>query len=63
MRRGFWQQPELAVDLRSALPRNPRVMASLALKVPTHQTEFDLPQAADIRVNDPAPAMRSSLPP
>ncbi|TIO05203.1 MAG: SOS response-associated peptidase, partial [Mesorhizobium sp.] len=32
-----------------------RLMESLALKIPIHQTELDLPQADDIRVNDPAP--------
>ncbi|WP_225248022.1 hypothetical protein [Mesorhizobium sp. J8] len=34
------------------------MMASLALKIPAHQTELDLPQADDIRINDPAPIMR-----
>lgn len=35
-----------------------RMMESLALKIPTHQTELDLPQADDDRINDPAPIMR-----
>ncbi len=37
-----------------------RIMASLALKIPTHQTELDLPQADDVRINDPAPIMRAA---
>jgi hypothetical protein len=37
-----------------------RMMASLALKIPSHQTELDLPQADDVHVNDPAPIMRAA---
>lgn len=37
-----------------------RMMASLALKIPEHQTELDMPQADDIRINDPAPIMRAA---
>lgn len=37
-----------------------RMMESLALKIPTHQTELDLPQADDIRINDPGQS--SALP-
>ncbi|ESZ21551.1 SOS response-associated peptidase family protein [Mesorhizobium sp. L48C026A00] len=37
-----------------------RMMQSLALNIPSHQTELDLPQADDIRINDPAPVMRSA---
>lgn len=37
-----------------------RMMASLALKIPSHQTELDLPQADDVRINDPAPIMRAA---
>ena len=37
-----------------------RMMESLALKIPSHQTELDLPKADDIRINDPAPIMRSA---
>lgn len=29
-----------------------RMMAALALKIPSHQTELDLPQADDVRIND-----------
>jgi putative SOS response-associated peptidase YedK len=36
------------------------MMASLALKIPTHQTELDLPRADDIRIKDPAPIMRAA---
>lgn len=35
-----------------------RMMASVALQIPAHQTEFDLPQADDIRINDPALIIR-----
>ena len=37
-----------------------RMMQSLALDIPTHQTELDLPQAGDIRISDPAPIMRAA---
>ncbi|TGT94978.1 SOS response-associated peptidase [bacterium M00.F.Ca.ET.163.01.1.1] len=37
-----------------------RMMAELALRIPSHQTELDLPQADDIRINDPAPVMRAA---
>ena len=37
-----------------------RMMQSLAINIPTHQTELDLPQADDIRINDRAPTMRAS---
>ncbi|WP_348628809.1 hypothetical protein [Mesorhizobium sp. WSM3866] len=35
------------------------MMEALAL-IPTHQTELDLPQGDDIRINDPAPIMRDA---
>jgi len=37
-----------------------RVMVELALKISTHQAELLLPQADDIRVNEPAPIMRAA---
>ncbi|MGY3332189.1 putative SOS response-associated peptidase YedK [Mesorhizobium sp. USDA 4775] len=37
-----------------------RMMESLALRIPSHQSELDLPQADDIRINDPAPIMRAT---
>ena len=37
-----------------------RMLESLALEIPTHQTELDLPQADDIHINDPAPIMRAA---
>ena len=37
-----------------------RMMESLALDIPTHQTELDLPQADDIRISEPAPIMRAA---
>ncbi|PWJ86982.1 putative SOS response-associated peptidase YedK [Mesorhizobium loti] len=36
------------------------MMESLALDIPTHQTELDLPQADDIRISEPAPIMRAA---
>jgi putative SOS response-associated peptidase YedK len=36
------------------------MLESLALEIPTHQTELDLPQADDIHINDPAPIMRAA---
>ncbi|MER9067745.1 hypothetical protein NKH84_14430 [Mesorhizobium sp. M0902] len=35
-----------------------RMMVSLALKIGTHETELDLPQARDTRINDLAPITR-----
>jgi hypothetical protein len=32
----------------------------LELGIPTHQTEPDLPQADDVRINDTAPVMRAA---
>ena len=37
-----------------------RMMQSLALDIPSHQTELDLPMACDIPINDPAPIMRAA---
>lgn len=36
------------------------MMQSLALRVPIHQTELDLPQVDDIKIGDVAPVMRAS---
>lgn len=36
------------------------MMESLAPRIPAHQTELDLPQADDVRINDPAPIVRTS---
>jgi putative SOS response-associated peptidase YedK len=36
------------------------MMQSLALDIPTQQTELDFPRADDIRINDPAPIMRAA---
>jgi putative SOS response-associated peptidase YedK len=36
------------------------MMQSLALGIPTRQSELDLPQADDIRINDLAPVMRAA---
>jgi putative SOS response-associated peptidase YedK len=36
------------------------MMQALALRIPAHQTELDLPQADDVRIGDTAPAIRSS---
>ncbi|BCG96979.1 hypothetical protein [Mesorhizobium sp. 131-2-1] len=35
------------------------MMQWLALDMPGHQAELDLPQADDVRINDPAPVMRA----
>jgi hypothetical protein len=37
------------------------MMQELALGVPTRQSELDLPQADDIRINDPRPVMLSFI--
>src|ERR1700744_3704167 len=37
-----------------------RAMQDLALRVPTHQTELDLRQADDIRINATGPVMRAA---
>lgn len=37
-----------------------RMLESLALEIPTHQTELDLPRVDDIHINDPAPIMRAA---
>ena len=37
-----------------------RMMQDLALDIPAHQSEFDLRQADDIRINDMAPVMRAA---
>ena len=39
-----------------------RMMQELALRIPSHQTELDLPQAEDIRIGDTGPVMRSTEP-
>ncbi|MBB3147640.1 hypothetical protein FHS21_004064 [Phyllobacterium trifolii] len=36
------------------------MMRRLELGIPAHQSELDLPQADDIRVNDMAPVMRAT---
>jgi len=37
-----------------------RMMERLKLGIPPHQSEADLPEADDIRINDPGPAMRAA---
>ena len=37
-----------------------KMMQTLELGVPTQQTELDLPQAEDVRINDIAPVMRAA---
>ena len=37
-----------------------KMMQSLALGIPTRQSELDLPQADDIRINDLGPVMRAA---
>ena len=37
-----------------------KMMQALELEIPSRQTELDLPQADDIRINDTAPVMRST---
>ena len=37
-----------------------KVMQDLELGIPTHQTELDLPQADDIKINDGGPVMRAA---
>jgi hypothetical protein len=37
-----------------------RMMQALELGIPTQQNEFDLKQAADVRINDLAPIMRAT---
>jgi putative SOS response-associated peptidase YedK len=37
-----------------------RLMQALDLAIPSHQTELDLPQADDIRINDMGPVMRAA---
>lgn len=36
-----------------------KMMQDLALDIPTHQTELDLPQADDVKINDHGPVMRA----
>src|ERR1700755_2145029 len=36
------------------------MMQSLALGIPMHQSELDLPRADDIKINDTAPGMRAA---
>jgi putative SOS response-associated peptidase YedK len=36
-----------------------RMMQGLDLAIPSHQSEVDLPQAGDIRINDTGPVMRA----
>ncbi|ESW94239.1 hypothetical protein X769_33520 [Mesorhizobium sp. LSJC268A00] len=36
------------------------MLESLALEIPTHQTELDLPRVDNIYINDPAPIMRAA---
>ena len=35
-----------------------KMMQALELRIPAHQTELDLPEADDIKINDPGPVMR-----
>jgi hypothetical protein len=37
-----------------------KVMKGLALRIPTRQSELDLPQASDIRTSDTGPVMRAA---
>ena len=37
-----------------------KVMQALDLTIPSHQSELDLPQADDIRINDTGPVMRAT---
>jgi putative SOS response-associated peptidase YedK len=37
-----------------------QMMQALELEIPTQQTELDLPQADDIRINDMGPVMRTA---
>jgi putative SOS response-associated peptidase YedK len=37
-----------------------KMMQDLALGIPTHQTELDLPQADNIKISDMAPVMRAA---
>lgn len=37
-----------------------KMMQDLALDIPTQQTELDLPQADDIKINDRGPVMRAA---
>lgn len=37
-----------------------QMMQALELEIPTQQTELDLPQADDIRINDMGPVMRAA---
>jgi putative SOS response-associated peptidase YedK len=39
-----------------------QMMQDLALGIPSHQSELDLPQADDIRIGDTGPVMRSAEP-
>jgi hypothetical protein len=36
------------------------MMQALELRIPSQQSEVDLPQADDIRINDPGPVMRAA---
>jgi hypothetical protein len=37
-----------------------KMMQALELRIPSQQSEVDLPQADDIRINDPGPVMRAA---
>src|SRR5262249_43356564 len=37
-----------------------KLMQKLALRIPTHQAELDLPQADDIKISDQGPVMRAA---
>jgi putative SOS response-associated peptidase YedK len=37
-----------------------KLMQKLALRIPTHQAELDLPQADDIKISDKGPVMRAA---
>ena len=37
-----------------------KMMQALELRIPSHQSELDLPQADDIRINDTGPVMRAA---
>jgi putative SOS response-associated peptidase YedK len=40
-----------------------KLMQALDLMIPSHQSELDLPQADDIRINDTGPVMRAAAMP
>jgi hypothetical protein len=41
-------------------PEYRKVMQALDLTIPSHQSEFDLPRADDIRINDTGPVVRGA---